>query len=45
MPEAPNPQRPEAMATVTACRYDAGASRTMAFGLPTVRHFQITDNY
>lgn len=44
MPEPPNPQWPEAIATVTACRYDAGAGRAMAFGLPS-RHFQITYNY
>jgi len=40
-----NPQWPEAMATVTSCKYDAGAGRAMAFGLPTTRHFQITYNY
>ena len=33
------------MATVTACKYDAGAGRAMAFGLPTTRHFQITYTY
>jgi hypothetical protein len=32
------------MATVTACRYNAGAGRAMAFGLPS-RHFQITYTY
>lgn len=45
MPEPANPQWPEAMATVTTCKYNAGAGRAMAFGLPTTRHFQITYNY
>jgi hypothetical protein len=36
---------PEAMATVTACKYTAGAGRAIAFGLPTTRHFRITFNY
>ena len=36
---------PEAIATVTSCRYDAGAGRAMAFGLPTSKHFHITYNY
>jgi len=44
MPEPSNPDWPEAIATVTACRYDAGVGRAMAFGLPS-RHFQITYNY
>jgi hypothetical protein len=33
------------MATVTACKYDAGAGRAMAFGLPTSKHFRISFNY
>jgi len=33
------------MATVTACRYDFGAGRALAFGLPTTKHFRITFNY
>ncbi len=33
------------MATVTACTYDAGVARALAFGLPTSRHFLITFNY
>ena len=33
------------MATVTACSYDAGVGRALAFGLPTSRHFVITFNY
>jgi hypothetical protein len=33
------------MATVTECKYDIGAGRAMAFGLPTDKHFLITYNY
>ncbi|MES2393664.1 MAG: hypothetical protein V4555_18645 [Acidobacteriota bacterium] len=33
------------MATVTSCRYDAGAGRALAFGIPSSRHFSITFNY
>jgi hypothetical protein len=36
---------PEALATVTACKYDAGAGRTLAFGIPTSKHFRISYNY
>ncbi len=36
---------PEAMATVTACKYEFGAGRALAFGLPSARHFRITFNY
>jgi hypothetical protein len=36
---------PEALATVTACHYDAGAGRALAFGIPTSRHFRISYNY
>jgi hypothetical protein len=36
---------PEALATVTACRYDVGAGRALAFGLPTSKHFRISYNY
>ena len=36
---------PEAIATVTACKYDAGAGRALAFGIPTTRHFRIAYNY
>jgi hypothetical protein len=36
---------PEAMATVTACKYQFGAGRALAFGIPTTRHFLITFNY
>lgn len=36
---------PEAMATVTACRYKVDTGRALAFGLPTMRRFHITFNY
>ncbi len=36
---------PEALATVTACKYDAGAGRALAFGIPTSKHFRISYNY
>ena len=36
---------PEAIATVTACKYEAGAGRALAFGIPTTRHFRIAYNY
>jgi len=36
---------PEAMATVTACKYEFGAGRALAFGLPSSKHFRITFNY
>ncbi len=36
---------PEALATVTACRYDTGAGRALAFGIPTSKHFRISYNY
>jgi hypothetical protein len=36
---------PEALATVTACKYDAGAGRALAFGIPTAKHFRISYNY
>ena len=36
---------PEALATVTACTYNAGAGRALAFGLPTTKHFRIAYNY
>ena len=36
---------PEALATVTACRYDAGAGRALAFGIPATKHFRISYNY
>ncbi|HEY5330587.1 MAG TPA: hypothetical protein VIJ79_11930 [Acidobacteriaceae bacterium] len=36
---------PEAMATVTACHYEAGAGSALAFGVPTTKHFRIAYNY
>ena len=36
---------PEALATVTACRYDAGVGRALAFGIPSSKHFRISYNY
>jgi hypothetical protein len=39
------PAWPEALATVTACKYDFGAGRALAFGIPTSKHFRISYNY
>lgn len=36
---------PEALATVLTCKYDFGAGRALAFGVPTSKHFRITYNY
>lgn len=36
---------PEALATVTACKYDFGAGRALAFGIPTSKHYRIAYNY
>ena len=36
---------PQAMATVTACKYEFGAGRALAFGAPSDKHFLITFNY
>jgi len=36
---------PEAMATVTACTYNAGAGQVLAFGIPLNEHFRISFNY
>jgi len=36
---------PKAMATVTACKYEFGAGRALAFGAPSDKHFLITFNY
>jgi hypothetical protein len=33
------------MATVTACKYEFGAGRALAFGVPSDKHFLITFNY
>lgn len=48
MPKSIHPARspwPEAMATVTACRYRVATGRALAFGLPSMRSFHITFNY
>lgn len=46
MPDpALDPDWPEAIATVTACRYDARVGRAIAFGLPASRHFRIAYHY
>lgn len=36
---------PQAIATVTSCRYDVRAGRSMAFGLTSKKHFRIAYNY
>jgi hypothetical protein len=46
----PNPSAdqsgwPEVLATVTECKYDAGAGRALAFGISTRKHFRIQYNY
>lgn len=38
-------QWPEALATVTECKYDFGAGRALAFGIPLSKHFRISYNY
>ena len=44
--QAASPEEwPEALATVTACAYDIGAGRALAFGMPTSKHFRISYNY
>src|SRR5262249_31773975 len=48
MPELTQPARsswPEAIATVTACKYKVATGRALAFGIPETRHFHITYNY
>jgi hypothetical protein len=35
----------EAMATVTACKYEFGAGQALAFGIPLRKHFRISFNY
>jgi hypothetical protein len=41
------PQIPwlETQAKVTACKYEFGAGRALAFGIPTSKHFLITFTY
>ena len=36
---------PEAMGTVTECKYEFGAGSALAFGVPTSKHFIIRYNY
>jgi len=43
--KAADPTWPEAMATVTACKYEFGAGRALAFGIPSSKHFRISFNY
>jgi hypothetical protein len=42
---APREAWPKAMATVTACTYEFGAGRALAFGVPSDKHFRIAFNY
>jgi hypothetical protein len=42
---SPHSTWPEALATVIECRYDFGAGRALAFGVPTGKHFRIRYNY
>ncbi len=44
-PGADTADWPEAMAEVTACRYDARAGRAIAFGLLSKKHFRIDYSY
>lgn len=41
----PQPEWPQAIATVLACHYKSGAGRALAFGIPTFRHYRISFNY
>jgi hypothetical protein len=43
----PAPEFPwlETQARVTACKYEFGAGRALAFGIPTSKHFLITFSY
>ncbi|MBW4039046.1 MAG: hypothetical protein HIU91_09265 [Acidobacteria bacterium] len=44
-PTAEQASWPEALATVTQCKYDFGAGRALAFGIPLNKHFRISYNY
>ena len=44
-PNAAQSTWPEALATVTECKYDFGAGRALAFGIPLTKHFRISYNY
>jgi len=43
--QSARPPWPEAMATVTSCKYKVSTGRALAFGIPETRHFTITFNY
>jgi hypothetical protein len=40
-----NPPWVETQAEVVACKYESGAGRALAFGIPTGKHFLITFTY
>jgi hypothetical protein len=42
---SPHATWPEALATVLSCRYEFGAGRALAFGVPSDKHFRIRYNY
>ena len=44
-PSADHSAWPEVLATVTECKYEFGAGRALAFGIPTSKHFLIRYNY
>ncbi len=44
-PRRVNATWPEALATVLECKYDFGAGRALAFGVPRSEHFRIRYNY
>lgn len=44
-PPSPEPPWLETTARVTACKYEFGAGRALAFGIPTSKHFLITFTY
>lgn len=43
--QSARPSWPEAIATVTACKYKVATGRALAFGIPETRYFTITFNY
>ena len=45
LPASPDDTWPKAIATVTACTYQPGFGRALAFGIPTYSHFLISFNY
>lgn len=44
-PPLPEPPWLETAAHVTDCKYEFGAGRALAFGIPTSKHFLITFTY